>query len=665
MHGAGLDVLWLQRDFGIYVCNLFDTGQAARVLELESFGLSYLLKCFCDVTPDKRYQMADWRLRPLTVEMIKYAREDTHYLLYIRDLLQEKLVASQAEDKQELLVEVLRRSRDICLRLYEKEITTETSFLQVYGLDDRKFNTQQLSVLSALYSWRDQTARVEDESTGYVLPNHLLLKLAEEMPDDVKALRTILNGRHKVVARNSATIVNIISKAKLLPQTPEAKSQSKLESAKQKSSLVFEEVPFAEDATSQACENNQDSAAKPAQESFNFDGVLNSSIGECSSNLPVTGVENGGKDVHITTNIVFQKTTKSALFGNQKGRTKNKEKIEHLTKSIVVKRAIGSSFLLKSKKNNKVGKMLQNIAMEVEIPPYGTTRNGNQQAVNAEGKELEDLVYMLDNRASLQVEATTNPFFKEDIMQAEAKARAEKIRASFSLPFHSFEGGQMITEEQSAVALEQDYNERVPQGLESQEIEDISPLKDDLVTSSVERGTDEQGHMISKGICISPDGVQCRLWWPDRLGTAAVLSSVKSDNDPQDVADSNSSQTEYPVPLSQKFSQQKERSKMNTQLSLPNTYNASGIKQEGQSPTESVTPFDYAAAKKNMDFFRSPFETKQGEGSNLAGWNERRESSQRIFNPRTQMKEFKPEGITPGKRRQVFPQSGNRTGVFK
>ena len=32
LHGADSDIVWLQRDFGIYVTNLFDTGQAARVL---------------------------------------------------------------------------------------------------------------------------------------------------------------------------------------------------------------------------------------------------------------------------------------------------------------------------------------------------------------------------------------------------------------------------------------------------------------------------------------------------------------------------------------------------------------------------------------------------------------------------------------------------------
>jgi hypothetical protein len=32
LHGADSDVVWLQRDFGLYVVNMFDTGQASRVL---------------------------------------------------------------------------------------------------------------------------------------------------------------------------------------------------------------------------------------------------------------------------------------------------------------------------------------------------------------------------------------------------------------------------------------------------------------------------------------------------------------------------------------------------------------------------------------------------------------------------------------------------------
>jgi len=36
---------------------------------------------------DKRLQLADWRIRPLTDELMHYARADTHSLLYIYDCL--------------------------------------------------------------------------------------------------------------------------------------------------------------------------------------------------------------------------------------------------------------------------------------------------------------------------------------------------------------------------------------------------------------------------------------------------------------------------------------------------------------------------------------------------------------------------------------------------
>ena len=46
LHGANSDILWLQKDFGIFVVNMFDTGQAARILGLPA-GLAGLLELFC------------------------------------------------------------------------------------------------------------------------------------------------------------------------------------------------------------------------------------------------------------------------------------------------------------------------------------------------------------------------------------------------------------------------------------------------------------------------------------------------------------------------------------------------------------------------------------------------------------------------------------------
>ncbi|KAJ7350170.1 Exosome component 10 [Desmophyllum pertusum] len=118
-HGADMDIGWLQRDFGIYVVNMFDTGQAARVLNYGKYSLAFLLKKFCDVTANKQYQLADWRIRPLPSEMVRYAREDTHYLLYICDRLHNELIKS-GNANSNLIQSVYSRSKDICLKRWSQ-----------------------------------------------------------------------------------------------------------------------------------------------------------------------------------------------------------------------------------------------------------------------------------------------------------------------------------------------------------------------------------------------------------------------------------------------------------------------------------------------------------------------------------------------------------------
>ena len=62
-HGAESDIVWLQQDFGLYIVGLFDTYHASHVLSLEHHSLKYLLNHYMDVQVDKKYQMADWRIR--------------------------------------------------------------------------------------------------------------------------------------------------------------------------------------------------------------------------------------------------------------------------------------------------------------------------------------------------------------------------------------------------------------------------------------------------------------------------------------------------------------------------------------------------------------------------------------------------------------------------
>ena len=74
--------------------------------------------CCSNVDADKQYQLADWRIRPLSQEMARYAREDTHYLLYVYDRLRLQLLAR--DGGQQLLQDVLDRSAAVSLRTYTK-----------------------------------------------------------------------------------------------------------------------------------------------------------------------------------------------------------------------------------------------------------------------------------------------------------------------------------------------------------------------------------------------------------------------------------------------------------------------------------------------------------------------------------------------------------------
>ena len=66
-HGAEEDIKWLQRDFGIYVVNMFDTHIAMKALKMSRLSLQYLVEHFCGITLGKELQKADWRIRYILI----------------------------------------------------------------------------------------------------------------------------------------------------------------------------------------------------------------------------------------------------------------------------------------------------------------------------------------------------------------------------------------------------------------------------------------------------------------------------------------------------------------------------------------------------------------------------------------------------------------------
>ncbi|KAM0818686.1 putative Ribonuclease H-like domain-containing protein [Seiridium cardinale] len=224
LHGAYMDIIWLQRDCGLYIVGLFDTFHAADTLGYPTRSLAYLLKRFVDFDADKKYQMADWRIRPIPEEMFYYARSDTHYLLYIYDLIRNELnEKSNPENAQENLMEhVLERSKDTSLRRYER-ITYDAEsgqgsmgwFNMLMKQSSGNFAREQFAVFRAVHKWRDDLARAEDESPMFIMSNQAIFDVSRRLPPDPKALLSLIPHASHPVKKRISELFKIVEKAKL------------------------------------------------------------------------------------------------------------------------------------------------------------------------------------------------------------------------------------------------------------------------------------------------------------------------------------------------------------------------------------------------------------------------------------------------------------------
>jgi ribonuclease D len=180
-HDADYDLRILDRDYGFRAANLFDTRIAAQLLNEPGIGLAALLEKYLRVTLDKKFQRADWSMRPLLPGMLEYAADDTRYLPTLRDILKERLVEigrwSWAAEEFRAL-ESLR---------WSPAGPPEEAYLRLKGA--RTLRGHQLAVLRELHAWREQVSSQLDRAQFRVLQNEAMITLARAMPADEVALR--------------------------------------------------------------------------------------------------------------------------------------------------------------------------------------------------------------------------------------------------------------------------------------------------------------------------------------------------------------------------------------------------------------------------------------------------------------------------------------------
>jgi len=205
LHGAEHDVLWLQRDFSLYIVNMFDTGQACRALGLKA-GYSFALKHFCGVATDKTHQLSDWRQRPLPENLQQYAITDTHYLLFIYDCARRALCESATSS----VSAVLDASKRICLLTYLGEPFNSKGYKRL--LRKANLSVSQEAVLAMLWDWRDGVARSMDESTTFICDDNTLKLISINSPRTLQKWNQLTESASDAIKQAGTMIIQSVTR---------------------------------------------------------------------------------------------------------------------------------------------------------------------------------------------------------------------------------------------------------------------------------------------------------------------------------------------------------------------------------------------------------------------------------------------------------------------
>jgi ribonuclease D len=183
LHGAEYDVMCLARDFNFKIVNLFETRVASRTLGWKRTGLSDLLKQVFSVNIDKRFQRANWGKRPLSSEMLDYARLDTHFLPKLRDHLHQLLLKSGC----------LEEAQELCDRMTDppkrENGFNPDGFWRI--AHSRELSQRKAAILRELYIMRDRFARRQNRPPFKILGDQRLLEIARKAPRTTAELNNV------------------------------------------------------------------------------------------------------------------------------------------------------------------------------------------------------------------------------------------------------------------------------------------------------------------------------------------------------------------------------------------------------------------------------------------------------------------------------------------
>jgi ribonuclease D len=204
LHAASQDLPCLA-EVGFRPRQLFDTELAGRLLGYPRVALGTLVEEVLGFHLEKGHSAADWSVRPLREELLRYAALDVEVLIELRDALAAEL-ANQGKTewaRQEFAAELAAKPA----------AARPDPWRRTSGIH-RVQSRRGLAVVRELWTVRDRIAQAADLSPRRVLPDTAIIEAARSLPANYQQLARISGFAGRQARRHEKEWLAAITKAR-------------------------------------------------------------------------------------------------------------------------------------------------------------------------------------------------------------------------------------------------------------------------------------------------------------------------------------------------------------------------------------------------------------------------------------------------------------------
>lgn len=181
LHAATQDLPCLA-EVGLHPSKLFDTELGSRLAGLPRVGLASVVEHYVGVTLAKEHSAVDWSERPLPQPWLSYAALDVEVLVEVRDRLAADL---ESQGKADWAAQEFH-----ALTSFTGPPQRQDPWRRTSGMHKIR-NRRAIARVRELWQARDVIAQHRDTSPGRVLPDALLVEIANGAPTSAADLMAL------------------------------------------------------------------------------------------------------------------------------------------------------------------------------------------------------------------------------------------------------------------------------------------------------------------------------------------------------------------------------------------------------------------------------------------------------------------------------------------